>query len=78
MISAGGRTKREVEDSFFREFLEKGVTRKALIHFIVRHRLPILIIEWPTFHTFLATLNPLLKEIIPTSHNTVRLDILSS
>jgi hypothetical protein len=78
VISAGGRTKQEVEDSIFREVLEKGITRKALIHLIVRHRLLISMVEWPAFHAFLTTLNPLAKEILPTSHNTIRSDILSS
>jgi hypothetical protein len=45
VISTDDRTKREVEDSFFREFLEKEVIRKTLIHLIVRHRLSISIVE---------------------------------
>jgi hypothetical protein len=78
LISTDGRTKEDLQATIFSSYLQKDVCRKALVRLIVSGRLPLSIVEWPAFHTFTGALNPRAKDVIPTSHNTVRSDILSN
>jgi hypothetical protein len=78
LITTNGRTKEDLQSTIFRSYLDKDVCRKALVRLIVSGRLPLTIVEWPIFHAFTGVLNPNAKDVLPTSHNTVRADILSN
>ena len=76
-INAGGRTKEDLQNAVFKDALNKAVIQKLLVQIVVFHRLPLSIVEWPIFHSFVSALNPLALHFIPTSHNTVRSSIIS-
>jgi hypothetical protein len=76
-VSTGNRTTEDLQTAVFKTILDKEVIQKALVYLIVRHRLPLSLVEWPAFHTFLGTLNPHAIGVIPTSHNTIRAHILN-
>jgi hypothetical protein len=57
--------------------LDKTSFRDALVRHIVLNRLPFSIVESPSFLNFLQLLNPLVQTVCPTSHNTIRKDILN-
>jgi hypothetical protein len=78
LITTNSRTKEDLQSTIFSNYLDKDVCRKALVRLIISGRLPLSIIEWPAFYTFTRVLNPNAKDVLPTSYNTIRSDILSN
>jgi hypothetical protein len=78
MSSRAGRTKDEVENFILQQRFEKEACWKALIDLVVQCRLPLEIVESPAFHGLLSSLNPVAKDILPLSQNTLQSDILTS
>lgn len=76
-ITTGGRTKEDLQTSIFKGFLNKQIIRKALVQLITLHRLALSIVEWPAFHAFIGAFNPMAMNFVPTSHNTIRADIIN-
>jgi hypothetical protein len=69
--------RKEFETTVFAEYMENHPYRAALVYMIVENRLSFSLVESPSFHTFLLTMNPEASRLIPRSHNTIKQDILS-
>jgi hypothetical protein len=82
ILSTDSSTRKEIKRSLFQSFLNdsQSAIREAIVRLIVVHSLSLRLIEWPEFHTILYLINPEIKEssCLPTSHNTIKADILKS
>ena len=76
-VNLGLESRAAFESTVFTDHLQKSLSRTALIHMIIRNRLPLSLVEQPSFHTFLATLNPEARNIIPVSHSTIKSDVIN-
>jgi hypothetical protein len=59
------------------DYLNQQKVRKALLLMIILNRLPLHLVETPSFHAYNKTLNPCADNVVPVAHNTIRADIIN-
>jgi hypothetical protein len=69
--------RQQLQQKAFEAYSNKDIILKSLVRLVVSQRLPLSIVEWPSFHTFVLALNPYADQnLMPSSHTTMRTAIM--
>jgi hypothetical protein len=76
LSKADDRTREKLYSLVLEKAVDKSFIRQALVRYIIKQRLSFSVVKDPAFHAFAKALNPIAAQWIPTSHNTIRVDVI--